>query len=176
MKAIKDINFLPGYVLQRQLKAKRKVTITVWIFICAVIAVGLYILPIQVYNYYQAESDNYKIQLSKLSEVQQKVNELKVLRENKNKKKALIEKINSKQVKVVENIDKINNNLPQDVSMRSCIFSEKEFNSYFVVDSPLQVVDLLDRLEKLNIFKKITIISSPIVDENAIINVRLELK
>lgn len=176
MKAIKDINFLPDYILQKQLNTKKNAAIITWVLAGVFVVAVLYFLPIQVNKYYMAENYNYKIKLSKLSDVQQKVNELEGIIANKDYKKTVIAKINSKQVRIVENIDKINNIIPIDVKLKSYSISGKEISSNFTVNTPLEVIDLLDNLEKLNLYKKITLMSSPIVDENAIINVKLELK
>lgn len=176
MRAIKDINFLPDYVLQRQHNARRSVAIISGIIVFAFVAFGLYLLPIQVHKYFTVERDDYKVKLSKLSDVQQMVNDFEEMRSTKDKKKTIMAKIKSKQVMIVENIDQINSIIPAGVKLKSCNISGKEFNINFIINTPLDVIDLLEGLENLKLYKKVMISSSPIIDGTNTVNIKLELK
>lgn len=176
MRAIKDINFLPDYVLQRQVKAKRNATILAWVFVFAFMAGAFYLTPIQIRKYYVAQKNNELIKLSRLSDVQKKVNALEEFKRNMDKKKNVIGDINKKQVRVIANIDEINKKMPSGVILKNIKFTAKEFNTHYIVNTPLEVVDLLENLEKSDLYKKITIVSVPIVNKNTIVNIKLELK
>lgn len=176
MKIIKDINYLPDYILEKNLRTKKRLILTFWVFVCISVICGFLLAPMAIYGFYEIQIKNVNSQLTALASVEKKANELAEISDISNKKDSLLDRINGNQVRITELTAKIRNAIPYNVYMKSYMISEKNVTMSFAISSPLDTIELIRSLENLNIFEKVTISTFPIVDKSDVITFNLKLK
>lgn len=173
---IKDINFLPENLIENNKRAQKNLGKFVIFTAIVLILAGLLVIPQIIYMYYDAQANSLDLQLKSLSEVQKKVNTLNDLKSQASRKTNAIEEITSSQTKVTEIANKIISGIPATVSLKNYSISGTDIGLSFMVDTPLETIDLIKSLEGLDMFEKVTIPSVSIIDKSDTITMSLKLK
>lgn len=176
MRTAKDINFVPDYVFEKQLKAKKQAVTMFWAAICVVFVLGLFSAPKIAYKYYDMYVKKLDAQLLQLSDVREKVNLLSRVTADKEMKKNVLSNIDKDQIMITKLVSRIENVLPNNIEMKSYSLTQDMFNVSFKVYTPLEIIELMNRLESLNLFEKVDISSLPIVDTDYIVSFSLKFK
>jgi Tfp pilus assembly protein PilN len=176
MMVIKDINFLPDYVYQKQVKLKRKTLTLIYMAAAVLILTGLFGIPKITLSYYQYQEAKSKGELIGLIQLRKKINTLNEIKLNMNQKQNALNEIAKKKISVLELIGKIENVLPSNIKIKGYRLIGKNLNISFSVEGTKDIIVLMDKLDELKMFEKVDIDSIPLIDEEYTMNMELKLK
>lgn len=182
MKLTKDINFLPDYVVAKEIRMKRQLYIISLIILFTIVFSGFFLIPEGIIYFYEKQEEKLNTELMQLSKTSQNVQELNKIEKALNEKKKILriidqkQNVNGKSLNITKIVSIIEDALPFGIILNNYSISEKKVVVSVSIDTPLDTIDVIKSLEDIGIFEKVTINSFPIVDKTQAINISLELK